>query len=52
MASGHKIRIKLRAYDHRLLDLATAGIVDAAKRTGAGVRTLVRLLEDAVADRG
>ena len=37
MASGHKIRIKLRAYDHRLLDLATAGIVDAAKRTGAGV---------------
>ena len=38
MASSHKIRIKLRAYDHRLLDQATTGIVDAAKKTGAQVR--------------
>lgn len=38
MAASHKIRIKLRAYDHRLLDQATVGIVDAAKRTGAEVR--------------
>ena len=37
MASSHKIRIKLRAYDHRLLDLSTQEIVAAAQRTGAGV---------------
>jgi small subunit ribosomal protein S10 len=43
MAASHKIRIKLRAYDHRLLDQATAGIVDAAKRTGAEVRGPVPL---------
>lgn len=38
MASSHKIRIKLRAYDHRLLDKSTSEIVSAAQRTGAGVR--------------
>lgn len=38
MAGSHKIRIKLRAYDHRLLDQSTQEIVSAAKRTGAGVR--------------
>lgn len=32
-----KIRIKLMAYDHRLLDVSTAEIVDTAKRTGAGI---------------
>jgi small subunit ribosomal protein S10 len=32
-----KIRIKLMAYDHRLLDLSSAEIVETAKRTGAGV---------------
>lgn len=32
-----KIRIKLRAYDHRLIDLSTADIVDTAKKTGAEV---------------
>lgn len=37
MAASHKIRIKLRAYDHRLLDLSTQEIVGAAQRTGAGV---------------
>ena len=35
--SGQKIRIRLRAYDHRLLDQSTGEIVDTAKRTGAGV---------------
>ncbi|MBU0709736.1 MAG: 30S ribosomal protein S10 [Candidatus Omnitrophica bacterium] len=30
-----KIRIKLKAYDHRLLDQAVAEIVDTVKRTGA-----------------
>jgi small subunit ribosomal protein S10 len=38
MAESHKIRIKLRAYDHRLLDQSTREIVSAAQRTGAGVR--------------
>ncbi|MBP7055488.1 MAG: 30S ribosomal protein S10 [Candidatus Omnitrophica bacterium] len=32
-----KIRIKLMAYDHRLLDISSAEIVETAKRTGAGV---------------
>ena len=30
-----KIRIKLMAYDHRLLDLSAEEIVETAKRTGA-----------------
>ncbi|MBS1783969.1 MAG: 30S ribosomal protein S10, partial [Acidobacteria bacterium] len=29
------IRIRLRAFDHRLLDQSTKEIVDTAKRTGA-----------------
>lgn len=32
-----KIRIRLRAYDHRLLDKSAHEIVEAAKRTGAKV---------------
>ena len=38
MAASHKIRIKLRAYDHRLLDQSTQEIVSAAQRTGASIR--------------
>jgi small subunit ribosomal protein S10 len=30
-----KIRIRLKAYDHRLLDQAAGEIVEAAQRTGA-----------------
>lgn len=37
MAGTSKIRIKLRAYDHRLLDASTQEIVQAAQRTGATV---------------
>ena len=37
MAGSHKIRIKLRAYDHRLLDQSAQEIVLAAQRTGAGI---------------
>jgi small subunit ribosomal protein S10 len=37
MAATDKIRIKLRAYDHRLLDQSTQEIVQAAQRTGAEV---------------
>jgi small subunit ribosomal protein S10 len=37
MAGSNKIRIKLRAYDHKLLDKSTQEIVLAAQRTGATV---------------
>ncbi|MEM8833515.1 MAG: 30S ribosomal protein S10 [Pseudomonadota bacterium] len=32
------IRIRLKAFDHRILDASTSEIVGTAKRTGAGVR--------------
>ncbi len=32
-----KIRIRLKSFDHRLIDDAVNGIVDTAKRTGAQV---------------
>ena len=32
-----KIRIRLRAFDHQLLDKSTTDIVETAKRTGARV---------------
>jgi small subunit ribosomal protein S10 len=32
-----KIRIRLKGYDHRLLDQSTIEIMDTAKRTGAKV---------------
>jgi small subunit ribosomal protein S10 len=34
---NQRIRIRLRAYDHRTLDKSTADIVETAKRTGAKV---------------
>ena len=39
MASNNKnmIRIRLKAYDHQLIDKAAETIVEAAKRTGAKV---------------
>ncbi len=37
MALRERIRIRLKAYDHRVLDQSTAEIVDTAKRTGAQV---------------
>lgn len=37
------IRIRLKAFEHRLLDQATAEIVNTAKRTGARVRGPVPL---------
>ena len=37
MAEAPKIRIKLKAYDHRLLDQSTAEIVETARRTGAKI---------------
>ncbi len=35
---SQNIRIRLKAYDHRVLDQSTAEIVGTAKRTGAEVR--------------
>lgn len=35
--TSDKIRIRLKAYDHKLLDQSVAEILDAAKRTGARV---------------
>ena len=35
--SSPKIRIRLKAYDHKLLDQSTGEIVETCKRTGARV---------------
>ena len=35
---NQNIRIRLKAFDHRVLDLSTSEIVNPAKRTGAQVR--------------
>ena len=37
MMLNEKIRIRLKAYDYRILDQSTGEIVDTAKRTGARV---------------
>ncbi len=37
MSDPQKIRIKLKAYDHRLLDQAVQEIVETVKRTGAKI---------------
>ncbi len=36
--NGQNIRIRLKAFDHRILDASTREIVNTAKRTGAEVR--------------
>jgi len=35
---GQRIRIRLKAFDYKLIDQSTQEIVDTAKRTGAQVR--------------
>ncbi|ALD15449.1 MAG: 30S ribosomal protein S10 [Buchnera aphidicola (Aphis urticata)] len=35
---NQRIRIRLKAFDHRLIDQSTTEIVETAKRTGAQVR--------------
>ena len=37
MAVNEKLRIKLKGYDHTLVDASAAKIVEAAKKTGARV---------------
>ena len=38
MPKGQKIRIRIEAYDHGILDQSSMEIVDTAKRTGAKVK--------------
>ena len=37
MVTGQKIRIILRAFEHKILDISAGQIVEAAERTGARV---------------
>ena len=46
MANAQKIRIRLKAYDHQLIDQAAEKIVEAAKRTGAKVSGPIPLPTD------
>ena len=41
--TNQKIRIRLKGFDHRLIDASTKEIVDTAKRTGARIRGPVPL---------
>ena len=38
MASAQKLRIRLKAFDHKLLDRSAKDILETAKRTGVNVR--------------
>jgi len=38
MATNQRIRIRLKAFDHRLIDQSAREIVETAKRTGAQVK--------------
>lgn len=42
-ANSQRIRIRLKAFDHRLIDQSAREIVETAKRTGAQVRGPVPL---------
>ena len=35
---NQRIRIRLKAFDHKLIDVSTLEIVDTAKKTGAQIR--------------
>ena len=43
VVSSEKIRIRLKAYDHVVLDQSAEKIVDTAKKTGAKVSGPIRL---------
>ena len=43
MATNQNIRIRLKSFDHRLIDTSAREIVETAKRTGAQVRGPVPL---------
>ena len=46
MANKDKMRIRLKSYDHKIIDRASAKIVDTAKRFGAEVSGPVPLPTD------
>ena len=46
MAKSQKIRIKLKAYDHQLIDQSAQKIVETAERTGAKVAGPIPLPTD------
>ncbi len=46
MAVKEKIRVRLKSYDHQLIDAAAEKIVEAAKRTGARVSGPIPLPTD------
>ena len=46
MAVKEKIRVRLKSYDHTLIDAAAAKIVDVAKRSGCAVSGPVPLPTD------
>lgn len=46
MAVNEKIRIRIKGYDHAVVDAAAAKIVDAAKRSGARVSGPIPLPTD------
>ena len=43
VATNQNIRIRLKAFDHRLIDNSAREIVDTAKRTGATVKSPIPL---------
>lgn len=43
MNENQNIKIKLKSFDHRLIDVSTKEIVETAKRTGAQIRGPVPL---------
>ena len=46
MAVNEKIRVRLKSYDHKLIDAACEKIVDVAKRNGATVSGPIPLPTD------
>ena len=46
MASNEKVRIRIKGYEHSIVDAAAAKIVDAAKRGGARVAGPIPLPTD------
>jgi ribosomal protein S10 len=46
MANQQRIRIRLKGFDHRLVDKSAREIVDTAKRTGAQVKGPIPLPTD------
>jgi small subunit ribosomal protein S10 len=43
MSASQNIKIRLKSFDHRLIDVSTKEIVDTAKRTGAQIKGPVPL---------